>query len=995
MKRLTKIFAALALTAALGGALAGCSDEPVAPSVRPGLEQTEDYTVSSFSIDAAHFGLPDGTTEVELALISAEGATHCFSAAVEEDEPPMRRFHMRIPEGYELPDGEYVMTMRAGGRTVAGRLLATFSERRLAAVSIILPGYMLPGSGTEDDPYIIADSEAFEMFIINLGDDRKTNGAGLFFRQTGDVTPTDQSSLASGRGYWGAPFAGCYDGGGHEMKNLYYRGSARDDSDTGFGLFTELRGTATVSGISFTGVNVSGLYADCGILAGTTSGNVVVSDISIAGTFGDSASGRNIGGIAGHCVSGSLQLSGVTLAASVLGEENVGGLIGLADAEVSVDGVATPDYHFSVSGSQNIGGVIGRTNARVEISDVRVEHKVSDEDSDIRIIEAKGSNAGGVIGYIENAAGESRLTGVRIICPVGGKGADNVGGLVGALTNASTLTLDDCRVYSIVGGRNCVGGLIGNCYIADCLTIEGDDFSTRVAVDDAAASVSGDTYVGGLIGQHYGAFHVNTKVKVNLPVSSSGNYVGGVIGDAYGVTLDPSKIMVGDLSSASGSDPVMKVSGGNYVGGFFGQLFYSTISGQDAFDFAENGLSIRVPDVNRFTPVFSSVVKGNDCVGGVAGIIVGSKLMHMFADCRVDGTSNLGGLVGMINDISGECNVEDCTFAGLIDAPDSSCVGGIAGRYHSSHTGRMRDCVNYADITGGDNTGGVVGYVLRVPLEMDTREATVDIAWCVNMGDVSGSLHVGGVAGRVHVQDAHKGFPDDESIGVALSNCMNAGGVTASGGSSNSASSGVGGIAGFTNFRISITSCANHGPIYAKGAVHGVGGVAGSMGGDPTGTGLTNSFRNVQLSQCCNTGVVDSGSSASYVGGVLGYQEEGNKSDVRDCYNTGAVNPKLSHDAGGIVGCVDHMTNIYRCVNSGKVAHGNAAIGTHKSASLFDHGSLYYLEGTGSSWPSATKVSAADFTNPAKFGGLDFNDVWQMGTDGPQLRVCLWQTHSS
>lgn len=111
-----------------------------------------------------------------------------------------------------LADGRYVMTLATPeGAGIGGRLMADFADSRLRNVAFTLPAYMLDGDGTADSPYIISDDDSFNMFINNLTED-EANGAGLYFRQTADVVPSDQSSYAPGRGYWGAPFAGDYDG---------------------------------------------------------------------------------------------------------------------------------------------------------------------------------------------------------------------------------------------------------------------------------------------------------------------------------------------------------------------------------------------------------------------------------------------------------------------------------------------------------------------------------------------------------------------------------------------------------------------------------------------------------------------------------------------------------------------------------------------------------------------------------------------------------------
>ncbi len=887
-KEILNCMAALSLMMA-----AGCSDNsPDMPGTDPGIEQEEGYAVSSFSIAREHFSLPEGKAEVEVALISSGGKTHCFPAVVEPGNPTCR-LQMRIDEGDELPDDDYVMTLRSSdGSAIAGRLKVRFRSHRLERVSIILPGYMLQGSGSETDPYIIADSQDFEMFIINLGDDTESNGAGLFFRQTGDVTPSDQSASTPGRGYWGAPFAGSYDGGGHEIKDLYYKGSGRESSDSGVGLFIELRGTASVSNISFTGVNVSGLYGESGIVAGSASGNISVSDISLRGSFegiGDGG-GSGIGGLIGHFKSGKLTASGIRLSASVGGNDDVGGLFGLVNGETTVSDVTTPDYHFSVSGRNSTGGVIGRSTSTTRISRVTLEHKVTSEDSDIRIVNGRGSGTGGIIGTFITSGQDLKLESIRVSCPVGGEKATRTGGIAGRIETTGKVTLRDVRVYSIVAGGDRTGGIVGSAKISEHngdFTVEGEDMSTRVATDDAAASVSGNVYVGGFAGEWEGRVSVASKVKINVPVTASGKYAGGAFGYLTSTSIQADKFLMGDAAATPGGDNVMKISGSEYVGGLVGGMTESAITGQDKFDYSENGQSIRVPDASRFTSVFRCVVKGDEYVGGIAGVIrgangknAGSSIRYVHVDGRVDGNRYLGGIAGKVEDTYGNCVLEDCTFNGRLDCPLADFTGGIAGWYYSAGAGMMHDCINYSDISGGDNTGGVVGYAERYPSVYNTTDDRLEIRWCVNMGKVSGTLHTGGIAGRIHCDDANKGYLNDECLGVLVTGCMNKGYISGTGGSSNSASSGIGGIAGFTNFRTGITQCANHGEIYGKGAFHGVGGIAGSMGGDPTGAGLTNSFRNVELSECCNTATIDSGNSSSYVGGVLGYQEEGNKSDV-------------------------------------------------------------------------------------------------------------------
>ncbi len=217
-----------------------------------------------------------------------------------------------------------------------------------------------------------------------------------------------------------------------------------------------------------------------------------------------------------------------------------------------------------------------------------------------------------------------------------------------------------------------------------------------------------------------------------------------------------------------------------------------------------------------------------------------------------------------------------------------------------------------------------------------------------------------------------------------VSKCGNDGAVSAS--ASGAEESGAGGIIGYGGALMQIKDCANRGKILSDGPLKAAGGVAGSLGLDPTG--VTTGYENVYLYTSSNSGTIDVKDNKTRVGGVLGFMEEGSHSNLRNCRNSGQVLNKHQSDNGGIVGYVDHLTNIYYCVNLGNVEHGNATIGTHKTGSIFYHDGLYYLEGTGSSWPSATKVSEADFTKKSKSSKLEFDEIWSMSDSGPDLPGC-------
>ncbi|MDE6011105.1 MAG: hypothetical protein K2F87_06660, partial [Muribaculaceae bacterium] len=530
------------------------------------------------------------------------------------------------------------------------------------------------------------------------------------------------------------------------------------------------------------------------------------------------------------------------------------------------------------------------------------------------------------------------------------------------------------------------GGFIGK-IIGGTLQVLGDDLSTRIAADDADAKITGVDNVGGFAGRLECNPDIRSKVKINLPITSTGSACGGVIGNLSYTTMDVTKFLIGQAASSPDGGTTMKIAGHDMVGGVVGCMTEeSKIYGADKVDFPTDGGLARVPSKSEFSPIFSCVVTGSKNVGGLVGYSERSSIRALSSAASVTGNNMVGGIVGGVNNAFNVSALEDCAFMGALNCPDASYVGGIAGYVESLNNLNLVDCINYSTISGADCTGGILGYMLR-SRQLSEDDVTY-VKWCVNMGSVNGTYHVGGIVGRVHVSSNSDGTGMPCAFtSVSITDCMNSAKIYGKGGSEG----GLGGIVGFTHYLTGVMRCANHGEIYGEGQFHGIGGIAGSMGEDPTGTGVTHKFRNVELSESCNTGNIDTATRSNFVGGILGYQEEGNLSDVEDCHNLGKVLPSQSHDSGGIVGCVDHLTNIYRCVNQGKVEHGNAAIGTHKSGSLFDHGALYYLDGTGKGWPSAKSVSASHFTDAGYFDGLDFKSKWMMTSDGPALRNNTWR----
>ncbi|MBP5468191.1 MAG: hypothetical protein J6Z11_02980 [Candidatus Riflebacteria bacterium] len=100
---------------------------------------------------------------------------------------------------------------------------------------------------------------------------------------------------------------------------------------------------------------------------------------------------------------------------------------------------------------------------------------------------------------------------------------DEVGGLVGVISNTAEHSVINCSVISnengFVRGRNYVGGLIGNC-----------SGNTNISQCYAKIPVSGKTYLGGLVGNIAEGSIVNCHSNCEITAENTVSYVGGLVG---------------------------------------------------------------------------------------------------------------------------------------------------------------------------------------------------------------------------------------------------------------------------------------------------------------------------------------------------------------------------------------------------------------------------------------------------------------------------------
>lgn len=958
----------------------GCGDDEILRSNELGsrLEQSGNFKLSIFTLAKETWDVPDTTTMVRARLLSlTDNSSREYDAKIIRNTND-HEYSLYIPRTEDIPDSDYTLTAYlANGRSLGMKLTVTFRKEMLHLLltsEIVYTG--LEGDGTADTPYLIGSTDDFNTFEYNLYRDSVARGAGLYFRQTASFEAPPRSDAYEGRYYACYPFAGIYDGGSHEIKVAYLGAENTDDND--IGLFQTLLDGAQIHNLTLD-ISMRGIGTNGGTLAGNANGTVTISNVSVEGSI---AGKSNIGGFIGYA-NGNLTATNCHLYASVEADSYAGGLVGyMKDGMLMADNFSnlrsdyTP-YLFTIrTKNQGAGGIAGAVKSSgCDLRNITLQHSISEQDSGLKVIYAGTERAGGLVGEI-TISKPSSFKNVSIQAPISSESRD-AGGLIGTATLAEDLTLQGCSYASLVQSETNVGGFFGYLKSENHLILSGMPQGNRVAqVDNGYIAIKGKESVGGMFGSLVGDIQAQAVSLINVEVTASGYNAGGVAGYVYNHTLKPQMFSL---------DKDMHVRGQEKAGGLIGYAEHCTIEGSAAVKF-DNA----IPSPNSFVSDFAGTVTDTNngdtgiSMGGIVGYAKDCYLRNICVSGSVYGKSNVGGIAGYVcnNDRGG---VSGCVSrASSIKNSKGSCTGGVIGRLDYV-TGDYENLLNYGPVGGYDVAAGIIGYI-----EIKGYKKEFNLRYCVNTGEISGNNDTGGVVGRLYNNRSN-----NDSKNNIVSYSANYGTISNSSGS-------VGGIIGIGNsVRMMVKHSANHGMITGNSKTARVGGIAGSLGKDPGGAGLTIG-QNMELAYCCNRGTISGSDRHAYVGGLLGYQEEGNQSDetywmTHDCYNMGNVTSDQDHDNGGIIGCVDHYSEIRRCINVGEVSYGNGVVGTHKSSSIWYHHDIYYKEDSGGGW-CAEPFSVSQKKTSGTFKNFDFSDTWQIDSNDkmnkgyPYLKECPFQS---
>ena len=308
--------------------------------------------------------------------------------------------------------------------------------------------------------------------------------------------------------------------------------------------------------------------------------------------------------------------------------------------------------------------------------------------------------------------------------------------------------------------------------------------------------------------------------------------------------------------------------------------------------------------------------------GGTCGILRrpgGAYCTVYMEDCVnyadiSDGANLAAGMVSHVNTTLGELSLNGCVNYGDVTSTKDKATnsnlgfGGVLGHVNAQNF-TITDCINYGNISGLCNLGGVIGRI-------DGAKNGAKIIGCKNYGTVknigtntTGDAYIqtaGGIVGQV----AGANTPS-----VLLQDCVNFGSVNP--GTTYAAAAGIISAGHGASHTWTLKNCKNFGYIGGTSGIRRAGGLIG----------YTIYVNKMSVTNCENYGTV---SSTEYSGGIACnlYQGSGYEYTFTGCQNYGLV--QGHHIVGGIVGRVGHVITkleFNKCLNAGTVKPTNLASG--------------------------------------------------------------------
>lgn len=691
--------------------------------------------------------------------------------------------------------------------------------------SIEIPMSLKPaGSGSAEDPYLIADASQLRWFAAQVNDNGKS---AICAQLTADIDLKDEEWTPIGKSTSYA-YKGTFDGNDHEIKNLYVTGTTSNH----YGLFGVLGAGGTIRNL-------------------TVSGRVAIT--------GSGSNSYGIGGIVGQ-LGGAGTIENCTNRAAVSGNYNTAGIVGRVGSSGGT--IRACANLGDISGSNNVGGIVGYAYYGVTASHCYNRGAVT----------AEVSKAGGIVGYMNDSGAKFSncyttgvVTGKDSAAVVGKKSSGSISGCyyldtLGTDSNATAKTSEELKAlastlgepfmtapagvnngypifawqvptYAVTfrtgatGASITVNGISGQADADGKYTVKLPDGTYEYTVSAFGyQAAAGQVTVNGTeqtvtvtltaVEQRTVRFNVTpTEAKATVTVTWDGDghtvaaqsdgsyllpegaYTYTVKAKGYArvveplnvakdetirVTLTPSTAWDGagrDQPDGSGTqtDPYQIGSGAELAwlanavnNASSGTKFYVVLT--DDIDLGNQPWTPIGKDFHEFSGVFDGkghVVEGlkvsNVADAGLFGVANGAAIKNLVVRGSVTGTGNAAGILAKAKNEA--CTIENCGNEAAVTVTKSSggYAGGILGS--TSTDVQIARCYNRSAVTSTGSTyssraGGIVGYI------NGNGEAKVNT--CYNTGNITSDSYAAGV------------FAGYGGYSLTVSSCYNTGKIRSS-----------------------------------------------------------------------------------------------------------------------------------------------------------------------------------------------------------------------
>lgn len=324
------------------------------------------------TLTVAYSGATTGDNEYISAVVTDENDEITYYGRLQSVAGADGTVQVTLPDGFDsTTDTLYIFNEQYNGDK------ATDYAGEPKEVSMTLVGGGLSGTGTAEDPYLIADADDLKAFrdLVNAGY-RKICGklmADIVLNEDLDQSKFNAEIVEAGSGryeievtYNGSTeipdfeqwtpigndqsYTGTFDGDGHTVSGIYINTSVGNQGLFGYCYGSTIKGLGVINSY-IRGDNAVGGIVGCsyGTVENCYNTGMVVGDLQAGGIVGINA----FDSIVRNCYN----------TGTVTGIEYVGGLAGdIKTSYVGDDGLVTNSFNAgTVSGNNHVGGVAGGT----------------------------------------------------------------------------------------------------------------------------------------------------------------------------------------------------------------------------------------------------------------------------------------------------------------------------------------------------------------------------------------------------------------------------------------------------------------------------------------------------------------------------------------------------------------------------------------------------------------------------------------------------------